>query len=251
MKNENLYKYILGIADNSLILGQRLGELTGHGPSLETDIACTNMSLDLFGQVRSYYQYAAKIAGDNRTEDDIAMLRKEREYVNVLLVEQPNTDFAYTMARQFLFDVYHLLFLQELQKSKDLTLSAIANKSIKEVSYHLRFSTDWIKRLGDGTEVSRQKMQDAIDGLWTYTDELFHQTEADIAMVSDGIGVDVTKLKEAYYNKVNAVLEESTLQIPESKWFQKGGKKGIHTEHLGYLLSDLQYMQRTFPNMEW
>ncbi|WP_055447867.1 1,2-phenylacetyl-CoA epoxidase subunit PaaC [Lacinutrix mariniflava] len=251
MKNENLYKYILGIADNSLILGQRLGELTGHGPSLETDIACTNISLDLFGQVRSYYQYAAKIAGDNRTEDDIAMLRKEREYVNVLLVEQPNTDFAYTMARQFLFDVYHFLFLTELQKSKDLTLSAIANKSIKEVSYHLRFSTDWIKRLGDGTEVSHQKMQEAIDGLWTYTDELFHQTEADIAMVSDGIGVDVTKLKEAYYNKVNAVLEESTLQIPESKWFQKGGKKGIHTEHLGYLLSDLQYMQRAYPNMEW
>ncbi|AUC83435.1 1,2-phenylacetyl-CoA epoxidase subunit PaaC [Lacinutrix sp. Bg11-31] len=251
MKNENLYKYILGIADNSLILGQRLGELTGHGPSLETDIACTNISLDLFGQVRSYYQYAAKIAGDNRTEDDIAMLRKEREYVNVLLVEQPNTNFAYTMARQFLFDVYHLLFLQELQKSKDLTLSAIANKSIKEVSYHLRFSTDWIKRLGDGTEVSRQKMQDAIDGLWTYTDELFHQTEADIAMVLDGIGVDVTKLKDAYYNKVKAILDESTLQTPESKWFQKGGKKGIHTEHLGYLLAELQYMQRAYPNMEW
>ncbi|MBQ0787234.1 MAG: phenylacetate-CoA oxygenase subunit PaaC [Oceanihabitans sp.] len=251
MKNKNLYNYILGIADNSLILGQRLGSLTGHGPSLETDIACTNMSLDLFGQVRSYYQYAAKIAGDNRTEDDIAMLRKEREYVNVLLVEQPNTDFAYTMARQFLFDVYHLLFLQELQKSKDLTLSAIANKSIKEVSYHLRFSSDWIRRLGDGTAVSHQKMQDAMDGLWTYTDELFHQTEADKIMVAEGIGVDVTALKEAYYKKVNAVLEESTLQIPESKWFQKGGKQGVHTEHLGYLLAELQYMQRAYPNMEW
>ncbi|MDO6596098.1 1,2-phenylacetyl-CoA epoxidase subunit PaaC [Oceanihabitans sp. 2_MG-2023] len=248
---QNLYNYILGIADNSLILGQRLGELTGHGPSLETDIACTNISLDLFGQVRSYYQYAAKIAGDKRTEDDIAMLRKEREYVNVLLVEQPNRDFAYTMARQFLFDVYHLLFLQELQKSKDLTLSAIANKSIKEVSYHLRFSIDWIKRLGDGTAVSHQKMQDAIDGLWTYTDELFHQTEADKAMVSEEIGVDVTKLKEAYYEKVQAVLKEATLTVPESKWFQKGGKQGVHTEHLGYLLSDLQYMQRTYPNMEW
>ena len=249
--NNNLYKYILGIADNSLILGQRLGELTGHGPSLETDIACTNMSLDLFGQVRSYYQYAAKVAEDKRTEDDIAMLRKEREYVNVLLVEQPNRNFAYTMARQFLFDVYHHLFLTELQKSKDLTLSAIATKSIKEVSYHLRFSSDWIKRLGDGTEVSHKKMQDAIDGLWTYTDELFHQTEADKAMVKEEIGVDVTKLKEAYYNKVNAVLEESTLSIPESKWFQKGGKEGVHTEHLGYLLSDLQYMQRAYPNMEW
>ena len=248
---ENLYKYILGIADNSLILGQRMGSLTGHGPSLETDIACTNISLDLFGQVRSYYQYAAKIAEDGRTEDDIAMLRKEREYVNVLLVEQPNTDFAYTMARQFLFDVYHLLFLNELQKSKDLTLSAIASKSIKEVSYHQRFSSDWIKRLGDGTDLSHQKMQDAIDALWTYTDELFHQTQADKVMVKEGVGVDVTKLKETYYKQVNEVLEEATLNIPESKYFQKGGKEGIHTEHMGYLLSDLQYMQRTYPNMEW
>jgi ring-1,2-phenylacetyl-CoA epoxidase subunit PaaC len=251
MKNENLYNYILGIADNSLILGQRLGELCGHGPSLETDIACTNISLDLFGQVRSYFQYAAKIAGDQRTEDDIAMLRKEREYKNVLLVEQPNTDFAYTLGRQFLFDVYHLLFLTELQKSTDLTLSAIANKCIKEVSYHERFSSDWVKRLGDGTDESKTKMQAAINDLWTYTDELFHQTEADIAMVEAGIGVDVTALKEKYYNNVSELLLASTLEVPESKYFQKGGKQGIHTEHLGYLLSDLQYMQRTYPNMEW
>ncbi len=249
--NNNLYKYILGIADNSLILGQRLGELCGHGPSLETDIACTNISLDLFGQVRSYYQYAAKVIGDGRTEDDIAMLRKEREYVNVLLVEQPNTDFAYTIGRQFLFDVYHYLLLNKLQNSHDLTLSAIAKKSIKEVSYHQRFSTDWVKRLGDGTEVSHQKMQEAIDGLWTYTDELFHQTEADKIMVSEGVGVDVTSLKEQYYAIVSKILEDATLKTPESKWFQKGGKQGIHTEHLGYLLSDLQYMQRAYPNMEW
>lgn len=248
---KKLYKYILGIADNSLILGQRLGEITGHGPSLETDIACTNISLDLFGQVRSYYQYAAKIAGDNRTEDAIAMLRKEREYLNVLLVEQPNTDFAYTMARQFLFDVYHFLLLTELQKSHDVTLSAIAKKSIKEVSYHQRFSSDWIKRLGDGTDESKAKMQAAINDLWTYTDELFHQTEADKAMVSENIGVDVTQLKAAYYSKVNTILTEATLEIPESKWFQKGGKEGIHTEHMGYLLTELQYMQRTYPNMEW
>lgn len=248
---ENLYKYILGIADNSLILGQRLGELCGHGPSLETDIACTNVSLDLFGQVRSYYQYAAKIIGDGRSEDDIAMLRKEREYVNVLLVEQPNTDFAYTIGRQFLFDIYHYLFLNELQKSHDLTLSAIAKKSIKEVSYHQRFSSDWVKRLGDGTAESHQKMQDAIDGLWTYTDELFHQTEVDKIIVSEGIGVDITALKATYYTAVSKILTESTLKVPESKWFQKGGKEGIHTEHLGYLLSDLQYMQRTYPNMKW
>jgi ring-1,2-phenylacetyl-CoA epoxidase subunit PaaC len=248
---ENLYQYILGVADNALILGQRLGELCGHGPNLETDIACTNISLDLFGQTRSYYQYAAKVAGDGRTEDDIAMLRKERQYINVLLVEQPNVNFAHTIGRQFLFDVYHLLFLKELQKSNDLTLSAIAKKSIKEVSYHERFSSDWVKRLGDGTDESHKKMQEAINDLWAYTDELFHQTDADKEMVLESIGVDVTKLKEAYYTMVSQVLEEATLITPESKWFQKGGKEGIHTEHLGFLLSDLQYMQRAYPNMEW
>ena len=250
MKN-NLYNYILGIADNSLILGQRLGQLCGHGPSLETDIACTNISLDLFGQVRSYFQYAAKIAGDQRTEDDIAMLRKERDYKNVLLVEQPNTNFAFTIGRQFLFDVYHLAFLTELQNSNDFTLSVIAKKCVKEVSYHLRFSSDWIKRLGNGTSVSNRKMQEAINDLWTYTDELFYQTKADKKMVFEGVGVDVTKLKNNYYSHINDILLEATLKIPESKWFQTGGKEGIHTEHLGYLLSDLQYMQRTYPNMEW
>jgi ring-1,2-phenylacetyl-CoA epoxidase subunit PaaC len=250
MKN-NLYNYILGIADNSLILGQRLGQLCGHGPSLETDIACTNISLDLFGQVRSYFQYAAKIAGDQRTEDDIAMLRKERDYKNVLLVEQPNTNFAYTIGRQFLFDVYHLAFLTELKNSNDVTLSVIAKKCVKEVSYHLRFSSDWIKRLGNGTSVSNEKMQEAINDLWTYTDELFYQTKADKKMVFEGVGVDVTKLKNNYYSHIYDILLEATLKIPESKWFQTGGKEGIHTEHLGYLLSDLQYMQRTYPNMEW
>ncbi len=251
MKNEKLYNYILGVADNALILGQRMGELCGHGPSLETDIACTNVSLDLFGQVRSYYQYAAEISGEEKTEDDIAFLRKEREYKNVLLVEQPNTDFAFTIVRQFFFDVYHLLFLEELQNSTDQTLVAIAKKSIKEVSYHERFSTDWVVRLGDGTDESYERIQNAINGLWTYTDELFHQTEADIAMLKEGVAVDVTKLKETYYSKINAVLERATVEIPESKWFQKGGKNGVHTEHLGYLLADMQYMQRTYPGMEW
>ncbi len=251
MENNNLYNYILGIADNSLILGQRLGELCGHGPSLETDIACTNISLDLLGQVRSYYQYAAQLADDGRNEDTIAMMRPEREYVNVLLVEQPNTDFAYTMARQFLFDVYHFSFLTQLQNSADNTLAAIAKKSIKEVSYHLRFSSDWIKRLGDGTEESNKRIQNAINDLWTYTDELFHQTEADKQMISEGVGVDTSKLKEQYYNEVSSLLKEATLEVPESKYFQKGGKKGIHTEHMGYILAELQYMQRTYPNLTW
>ena len=248
--NQSLYQYILGIADNSLILGQRMGELCGHGPSLETDIACTNISLDLFGQVRSYFQYAADVLGD-KTEDDIAFLRKIREYKNVLLVEQPNTNFAYTIVRQFLFDVYHLMFLTELQNSSDETLKAIAKKSIKEVSYHERFSSDWVIRLGDGTEESHDKIQQAINDLWTYTDELFHMTDVDQEMFDKGVGVDVAQLKDGYYARVKEVLNTATIAIPEIKWFQKGGKQGIHSENLGYLLADLQYMQRTYPNMEW
>ena len=249
--NNNLIQYIFGIADNSLILGQRLGELCGHGPSLETDIAMTNISLDLLGQVRSYYQYVAKLQGGNSTEDTVAFLRIESEYKNVLLVEQPNTDFGYVIARQFLFDVFHLAFLEELQNSKDEMLAAIAKKSIKEVLYHNRFSSDWIRRLGDGTEESHDRIQTAINDLWIFTDELFHQTDADKAMVAEGIGVDATLLKASYYKKVSGILEEATLQTPSIEYFQKGGKQGIHSEHMGFILTELQYMQRTYPNMTW
>jgi len=251
MTDNNLYQYILGLADNSLILGQRLGELCGHGPNLETDIACTNISLDLIGQTRSYYQYAAKLAGEGATEDGIAFLRLEREYRNVLLVEQPNRHFGFILGRQFLFDVYHLMVLNELQNSSDETLAAIAKKSVKEVSYHKRFSTDWVKRLGDGTEESNEKMQEAIDSLWRYTDELFKPTESETAMALEGVGPDITQFKEAYYNEVTAVLEEANLTVPESKYFTHGGKNGVHSEHMGYLLSELQYMQRTYPDMKW
>lgn len=249
--NNNLIQYIYGIADNSLILGQRLGELCGHGPSLETDIAMTNISLDLLGQVRSYYQYVAKLQGGDATEDTVAFLRIEREYKNVLLVEQPNTDFAYSITRQFLFDVFHLALLEELQNSKDEMFAAIAKKSIKEVLYHNRFSSDWIKRLGDGTEESHNRIQTAINDLWIFTDELFHQTDADKVMISEGIGVDTTLLKTNYYKKISEVLEEATLQTPQIEYFQKGGKNGVHSEHMGYILTELQYMQRTYPNMTW
>ena len=249
--NNNLIQYIYGIADNALILGQRLGELCGHGPSLETDIAMTNISLDLLGQVRSYYQYAAKLQGENVTEDTIAFIRREREYKNVLLVEQPNTDFAYSITRQFLFDVYHLLLLENLQNSRDETLQAIAKKSIKEVSYHTRFSSDWIKRLGDGTDESHERVQNAINDLWTYTDELFHLTDEDKMMISEGIGVDVAQLKASYYKKVNEILQEATIQTPDLQYFQKGGKQGIHSEYMGYILAEMQYMQLAYPNMKW
>lgn len=251
MNKQALYDYILGVTDNSLILGQRLGELCGHGPSLETDIAITNIALDLLGQCRSYYQYAAKLKGGDTTEDSIAMLRKERDYVNVLLVEQPNEHFGYVIARQFLFDVFHLLQMQELQKSKDETLASIAAKNIKETLYHTRFSSDWIKRLGDGTEESHAKIQEAINDLWPYTKELFQVTKADQEMIDAGIGADVSKLEDAYYKQVAEVLKEATLQVPEGKYFHKGGKKGIHTEHMGPLIAELQYMQRSHPNMNW
>jgi len=247
----NLYNYILSIADNTLILAQRLGELCGHGPTLETDIALTNISLDLLGQTRSYYQYAAKISSEEKTEDDIAFMRIEREYKNVLLVEQPNEHFGYVMARQFLFDVYHLMLMEKLQHSKDINLAAVAKKGIKEVSYHQRFSSDWIKRLGDGTDESNSKIQEAIDELWRFTDELFDMTEADNAMVEDGVGVDVSAMKEDYYNQVSEVLKEANLKVPERKNFMRGGKNGVHSEFMGYILSDLQYMQRTYPNMKW
>ena len=210
----NLYNYILTIADYSLILAQRLGELCGHGPNLETDIALTNISLDLLGQTRSYYQYAAKISGENKTEDDIAFLRIEREYKNCLLVEQPNTHFGYTIARQFLFDVYHLMLMEKLQHSPDETLAAIAKKGIKEVSYHKRFSSDWVKRLGDGTEESKTKMQEAIDGLWKFTDELFFMTEAEKEMANEGIGVNISEFKSTYYEEISEILKEATLAIP-------------------------------------
>lgn len=249
--DNNLIQYILGIADNSLILGQRLGELCGHGPSLETDIALTNISLDLLGQTRSYYQYVADMQGNGATEDTIAFLRLEREYKNALLVEQPNTDFGYVIARQFLFDVYHLALLQELQHSKDEMLAAIAVKSIKEVLYHTRFSSDWIKRLGDGTPESHARIQTAINDLWIYTDELFQPTEAETAMLAQGIGVDWSKLKSTYYQQVGAVLAEATLDTPNVVYFQKGGKQGIHSEHMGFILTELQYMQRAYPNMQW
>jgi len=249
--NNNLIQYIYGIADNTLILGQRLGELCGHGPSIETDIALTNISLDLLGQTRSYYQYVAQLQGGDATEDTVAFLRLEREYKNVLLVEQPNTDFAYSITRQFLFDFYHLALLEELQNSKDEMLAAIAKKSIKEVLYHNRFSSDWIRRLGDGTEESHNRIQTAINDLWIFTDELFHQTDADKAMVAEGIGVDVTLLKSNFYKIVSGILEEATLQTPTIEYFQKGGKNGIHSEHMGFILTELQYMQRTYPNMTW
>lgn len=248
---DNLYQYILLLGDNSLILGHRLSELCGHGPTLETDIALTNISLDLFGQVRHYFQYAAELKGEDKTEDDIAFLRYIHEYKNALLVEQPNKDFAHVIGRQFLFDAYHLPLLEQLMKSNDKHIAAIAAKSIKEVRYHLRFSTQWVKRLGGGTELSHDKMQAAIDHLWAYANELMEASSLENEMLDYGIGADLEVVRTAFQATIQTVFDEINLQLPDSKYFQSGGKKGIHSEHMGFILSDLQYMQRAYPNMTW
>jgi len=251
MLQEKLYEYLLHLGDNSMILGQRLGELCGHGPELETDIALTNISLDLFGQVRNYFQAAAQIKGGDSTEDTIAMLRYEHEYKNVYLVEQPNDDFAHVIVRQFFFDVYHQLLLNELIKSKNETLVAIAKKSIKEVDYHVDFSSTWVKRLGDGTEVSHEKMQTAVNTLWRYSMELFNATEVEQWAAESGVGPDLDALKPFYISRVEEVLHEATLTLPEETVFQYGAKTGRHSENMGYILADFQYMQRAYPNMKW
>jgi len=241
-----LVNYILYLADNALILGQRNAEWCGHGPVLEQDIAITNISLDLIGQARNFYQHAAILTGDGATEDSLAYLRKEREYKNCLLVEQPNGDWAQTILRQYFFSQYQYLLFEQLQNNKDKQIAAIATKSLKEVTYHLRWSSEWVVRLGDGTDESRNRMLKAIDELWRYTGELF--TPADYELES---GVDFIKLKEEWLNKINDIFAEATLTVPEKIFMQTGGKEGRHTEHLGFILTELQYMQRVYPGAEW
>lgn len=248
---EKLYQYLLLLGDNSLILGHRLSELCGHGPSLETDIALTNISLDFFGQVRNYFQYAAEIKGGDATEDSIAMLRQITEYRNCLLCEQPNTDFAHIILRQFFFDAYHLPLLEQLQNSKDEQIAAIAVKSMKESKYHIRFSSQWVKRLADGTDVSRQKIQDALDTLWPYVMELTEPNELEIEMQQAGIGADLAAVQISQLAHIKDVFDEVNLEMPSSDYPQKGGKRGIHSEGMGFILTELQYMQRAYPDMAW
>ena len=243
--------YILQIADNAMILGHRLSELCGHGPILEQDMAVTNIALDLIGQARSLYQYAAEVEGQGRKEDDLAFMRDAWKFKNALLVEHPNKDFAYTIARQFLFDAYNYPFYKMLAESKDETLAAIAEKSLKEVTYHLRYSSEWMIRLGDGTEESHQRIQTALNDLWMYSGELLEASEADKAMLAEGVGVDLEKIAPMWHQKVEEILAIATLEKPEAKWMQSGGKAGTHTEHLGFLLAEMQYLQRAYPGQEW
>lgn len=250
-KQEALVEYLLRKADDSLIIGHRLSEWCGHGPILEEDIALTNLALDLVGQATELYKYAAQAEGKGKTEDDLAYLRLEREYKNILLVEQPNGDFAQTITRQFFFDYFEVLLLEALQKSKDKDIAAIAEKTIKEVRYHVKHSGEWMIRLGDGTEESHERVQEAVNTLYRYVDELFYQDEVDDILIKEGIIPDISMFKEKYNQNIQKVIDEATLSLPKNPFPMKGGREGIHSEHLGYLLTELQYMQRTYPGMEW
>lgn len=251
-ENAILKDYLLHLADNSMILGQRNAEWCGHGPVLEQDIALTNIALDLIGEARSLYQYAAELSGDGQTEDSVAFLRDVLAYKNLLLVEQPNTDWAYTICRQFFYDAFHYYVLEALaEEAKDGRLADIARKSMKEAAYHLKWSSEWMIRLGDGTAVSHEKMQNAVNGLWEFTGELFMPSETEAEAFKAGIGADLKMIATIWQNKVNDVLQEATLKKPESAYMQKGGKIGHHSEHLGYILAEMQYLQRAYPGAEW
>ncbi len=244
-------KYLLHLADSPLILGQRLGEWCGHGPVLEQDIALTNTALDLIGQARLLYQHIASLPGETRNEDQLAMLRYEHEYFNLLLVEQPNTDFGFTITRQFLYDSFNLLQYEQLCEHPDEAIKAIAVKSLKEIKYHYRYSSEWMVRLGDGTETSHQYVQDALNLLWRFTGEMFTMSSYESACLESGFSIDVSRLEGAWTQMVSDVFNTAGLRIPESVVMQTGGKEGRHTEHMGYILTELQYMQRTYPEMNW
>lgn len=248
--------YIISLADSTLILAQRNSEWCAHGPVLEQDIAITNISLDLLGQSRNFYQHAANLinqANNNSelTEDSLAYLRTEREFKNLLITELPNGDWAQTILRQFFFSVYQYLLYEPLLKSRDAQVAAIAEKSLKEITYHLRWSSEWVIRLGDGTAESHQRMIHAINTLWEYTGEFFIPADYEENAFKEGIAPDISLLKEKWMAKISEVFEEATLPAPAAVYMQSGGKNGIHTEHLGYILSEMQVLQRTYPGAEW
>jgi ring-1,2-phenylacetyl-CoA epoxidase subunit PaaC len=238
-------------ADDALILGHRLSEWCGHAPMLEEDMALANMGLDLLGQARELYSYAAKVEGRGNDEDKFAYLRDVRQYRNLLLLEQPNGDFAHTMVRQFFYAAFADLYWRAMLTSSDTTLAAIAAKSEKETAYHLRHSSEWMVRLGDGTEESHARAQTAIDDLWAYTGEMFQVDDSERALIDAGIAVDPAALHRQWLKTISDIVSEATLVVPKSDWMQQGGRNGRHSEHLGHLLSELQSMQRTFPGAAW
>lgn len=251
LSTDQLINYILHLADNALILGHRNSEWCGHGPILEQDIAISNISLDLIGQARNFYQYAALLKGDNSTEDGFAYFRDSKEFKNILLVELPKGDWAQTILRQFFFSAYQHLLFEKLKESKDEQIAAIAAKSLKEVTYHLRWSSEWVIRLGDGTEESHNRMLKAMDSLWSYTGEMFIPANYELQMLENGVGTDVTLVKENWMQKVKEVFVEAGLTVPSGSLIQTGGKEGKHTQYLEDILKELQSVARAHPTATW
>lgn len=254
-----LFDYLLRLADSDLILAQRLSEWVGKGPIIEEDIALTNVGLDLLGQARLWFAYAGEVEagfkGRGRDEDALAFRRDAREFRNLLLVEQPNGNYADTIARQFYFDQAHVVLLRALTGSADARVAEIAAKAVKEVIYHAERSADWVIRLGDGTELSHQRMQAAIDDLWMYTGEMFAPDATEVELIEAGVAADSRNLQGPWNASIDAVLAEATLKRPSGEWMlgarTPGGRQGVHTEHLGHLLAEMQFLQRAYPDARW
>ena len=252
MNQENAhFQYILRLGDTALVLGHRLSEQCRHAPILEEDIAMTNIALDCIGRAEALLKYAGEVEGQGRTEDDLAYKRPERQFVNLLLAEQPNTDFAYVMVRQFLMDAYHFHLYEKLTSSEDATIAGIAAKSLKEAAYHLRHSSNWIMRLGNGTDESHRRIQDALDDLWMYTGDMFEADEIDQQLAQQGIAADLSTIERLWNETVSTILSKSSLQKPEDGYMVSGSRKGIHSEHMGYILAEMQYLQRAYPDAKW
>lgn len=245
------YTYLLRLADNALVLGHRLTEWSSRAPTMEEDIALSNIALDLIGQARGLYGHATAIAGDGRDEDQLAYLRDAHEFLNVQLTERPNGDFADTMARQLCYSAYAVPLWEALTLSTDDELAGIAAKAAKECAYHLRHSSEWVIRLGDGTDESHARMQRAIDAIWMFTGELFEVDDIDRAIIAAGIGADASRLRGAWSATIDEVLAEATLQRPADGWMVSGGRRGTHTEHLGHMLAEMQFLQRAYPGAAW
>ena len=251
MSTDALFSYLLRLGDTSLVLGQRLAEWVGHSPALEEDLGLANLSLDLVGQARLLLTYAGEVEGKGRDEDALAFLRDAPEFVNLTLAEQLNGDFGRTIVRQFLLDAWQLEVYEGLLQSNDPRLAGIAAKAIKETRYHLRFSSGWLVRLGDGTAQSHQRVQDALSDLWRFTTELFVADEVDTALAASGVAPDLTVLQPRWLARVDEVLKEATLARPAPIAYQWHGKRGVHTEHLGHMLAEMQHLQRTYPGAQW
>jgi ring-1,2-phenylacetyl-CoA epoxidase subunit PaaC len=244
-------RYVLRLADTSLVLGQRLGEWVGHSPALEEDLGLANISLDLIGQARLLLSYAGELEGLGRSEDDLAMSRDQSDFVNFALVEQPNGDFGRTIVRQVLLDAFQLELYEALQRSADPRIAEVAAKALKETRYHFRYSAGWLVRLGDGTEESHRRVQAALDDLWRFTREFFAEDEIDREMASAGIGPALAELQHRWSARIDEVLQEATLNRPADVPYTWHGKRGEHTEHLGYLLAEMQFLHRAYPGASW